>query len=148
MKRVLTALILLLGLTPVASAQELHLLSLRELNIEYYRIDNHRDSYFEYADRSEQREEHWVGGTAANYTLDMVKYGNWGLYWDNRIHGEGTDAQFREVGWQYELGLQLGPKLQAYWNHHSRHVLDDSRADRFPLDNFYGVRWVYYRRAE
>jgi hypothetical protein len=133
----------------IAAGNELHLVSLREFSMEYYSVANHRDTYMQYADPADEgSEEAWIGGTAVSFNLDLLKRGDWGLYWNNRVHGEGTDAQFREVGWQFETGLQLGADLQLYMHHHSRHVLDAERDERFPLDNFYGARVTFYRRPE
>lgn len=148
MKRALLAVLLLLSGS--AQAQELHLLSLDEFSMDYYRLGNNRDSYMDYRDpqdNSEERER-WFGGASANFNLDLVKYGNWGIYHNNRVYGNATNAQFREVAWNYELGAQLGPKLQVWWEHLSRHVLDADRDDRFPLTNKYGISYVFYKRAE
>jgi hypothetical protein len=144
-----TLLALLLFAAP-AYAGDWRLLDLREFGMEYYSIADHRDSYMGYADPDDNPsgDEAWVGGVAANYTLDLVMRRNIGLYWDNSIHGEGTNSQFREVGWRYELGAQLGDSVQLFWKHHSRHVLDAQRSERFPLDNFYGLRVVFYRRPK
>lgn len=146
MLRYLVAAIAALSST-AAAAQDWHILSLREFDLDAYRLDNHRDSYMQYADPG-QDGEHWTKGIATDFKLDMVKYGEYGLYWDNRVEMFATNAQPREVGWRYEVGLQLGPRLQAYWLHHSRHVLDDARDDRFPLHNSVGAKYVFYRRDD
>lgn len=143
---VIVLVVTLFGTT--AKAAELHLLSLEEMSFEIYDIADHQDSYMGYQDpdHAEAGEEAWLGGFAANFDVDLLKYSDWGLYWLNRVHGEGTNAQVRQVGWEYELGLQLGPKLELYWLHHSQHVLDAERDDHYPLDNFYGARLTFYRR--
>lgn len=143
---VLTALLL----CGSAQAQELHLLSLEEFSMEFYRLGNNRDSYLDYRDpqdNSEERER-WFGGASANFNLDLVKFGNWGIYHHNRVYGNATNAQFREVAWDFELGAQLGSRLQVYHHHLSRHVLDADRDDRFPLTNRYGARFIFYKRAQ
>ena len=148
--RSIVVLLLATVLTGTATAQtsepSVHVFSLREFALDQYRIDNHRDSYLDYEDPDGATGEHWIGGIAAEFTIDFIKRGDWGLYFDNRVHSAGTNAQIREVGWRYDLGLQLGPDVQAYWAHHSRHVLDAEREDRFPLDNSFGVRATFYRR--
>ncbi len=131
-----------------AVAQDLQLLSLREFSFDSYRLGNRRDSYLGYADPNDATDEteRWLGGFATNFDIDLIKYGDWGLYHNNRVFGNGTTAQFREVAWQYEIGAQLGWQLQVYWNHESRHVLDSARDDNFPLTNMYGARYTFYRR--
>lgn len=88
--------------------------------------------------------------------FDLRLFNDW-LYWNNRVHGEGTEAKFETMGWHYELGLDLG-KIQLFWEHHSRHVLDreqpyywDERRDtwrqvKYPVEDSYGVRLIFYRR--
>ena len=134
------------GIAALSYGDELHVLSLREFSMDAYKIGNNRDSYYQYADPTEDEGERWLGGAAVNFDLDLVGTRDWGLRWDNRVHGEGTEAQFRTVGWQYRLGLQLGPKFSLYHEHHSRHVLDADRDDKFPLENFYGARVVFFER--
>ena len=125
-----------------ASAAELRLLDLREFSFDTYELADRRDSYFDYPDDT------WRGGTAVNFNLDLVRRGDWGLAWDNRVFGNGTTAQYREVGWQYQVAIDTGPKLRWFWEHESRHILDDRRKDDFPLTNMYGLRINFYKRDE
>lgn len=94
------------------------------------------------------------GRVAIEFDLRLLN--DW-LYWNNRVHGEGTDGQFQTVGWYYELGLDLG-KVQLFWQHHSRHVMDreqpyywDERREtwkraKFPVEDSYGIRLIFYKR--
>jgi len=132
----------LLAWSGTALSAELRLLDLREFSFEGYELADRRDSYFGYEDDT------WRGGTAVNFDLDLARSGDWGLAWDNRVFGNGTTAQYREVGWQYEVGLDLGPKMRVFWNHESRHILDDRRKDAFPLTNMYGVRVTFFKSKE
>jgi hypothetical protein len=125
---------------------------LRDFSMEYYRIANHRDAYWPYPDatKAESGEEHWAYGFATQFNLRLLSVGPGTVYWDNRVHGEATNAQVREVGWQYEAGLDVARRVQLYYGHHSRHILDTAGATdsiRFPLDNVYGARVVFYREA-
>jgi hypothetical protein len=145
MKTKLLALLWLLA--SGATAQEARVLSLRELSMEGYQVKNRRDSFLEYKDPAKaEGEEHWVGGYAATFALDLIKYGDYGLYHLDRVFCNGTNAQVREVGHQWEAGAQLGPYLQVFYQHESRHVLDAARDERFPLTNYIGGRITFYKR--
>jgi hypothetical protein len=131
-----------------ALAGEWRLLDARELSMEAYRLDDHRTADFKYADYNDpQGREHWVGGLGLNWDIDLLKHGDDGLYFRNRVHTEGTDAQLRQVGWQYELGIAAANKVEVFWMHHSQHHMDaDNDGRRYPLDNWYGARLVFFRR--
>ncbi len=147
MNYLLLLLVALLPLAQRAQGDELHIMSLRDFDLDYSSIRNHRDSYLQYDDcYKDTGNECFRYGIATDFTIDLVGQGNYGLYWGNRVHSAATNAQMREIGWMYELGLQLGPDVQIYADHHSRHVLDADRPERFPLDNFYGIRVTFYRR--
>lgn len=142
--RYLLLLILLLGAP--ARADDLHLLELDQFDFDTYRVINHRDPYFGYKDMGSDG-EHWDKGAAVNFNLDLMKYAEYSWYWRNRVHGEATERQFRQIGWQYETGLEVHNYVQVYWYHHSQHVLDDAGAyGKYPLDNFVGVRYTFYKR--
>ena len=98
----------------------------------------------------------YKGRVAAEFDLRML---NDYLYWNNEVHGEGTDAKFMTMGWHYELGLDLG-KVELFWEHHSRHTLDqeqpyywDTRMDtwkqmKYPVEDSYGIRINFYKRGD
>lgn len=71
------------------------------------------------------------------------------LYWDNKAHLETAVSSPRTVGWWWMAGLRITPQLDLFWEHHSRHILDqpnpseyqyESRTSRnFPVEDSYGV---------
>lgn len=140
-------LLLLTLLAQQAQSQELHAVSLREFDMDFYKIANNRDTYFLLPDEAKAHgEEHWTKGVACGFVLDLLKYGNWGLYHSSRVSGNTTNAQFRQVTWQWTTGFQLGEKTQLYWDHMSTHLLDDGREGRYPLHNEFGLRIKFYSR--
>lgn len=119
-------------------------LSLREFSFETYKLYDNRDGYYPYSNDSN---ESWDKGTAVNFNLDLVRFSdNVALRWDNRVHGETTVDQYRAVGWQFQLAVDLGPKFTLFADHHSQHILDDHVDERFPLRNVVGGRVVFYKR--
>lgn len=119
---------------------------LSKFALEYWRIDNNRDGYLEIEDPGGDAKEHWLYGSAATFDLDLVATENWGLYWDNYVHMDSTNKQVRHVGWEWEGGLRIGDTLEVFHYHHSRHILEAERPDRYPLVNRYGARWVFYEK--
>ena len=87
-------------------------------------------------------------GTNFVTNFDLLKYNKWGLYSLNKLHFDGAESIGRIVhaGWEYEQGITLFPnksgagKIEIFWQHHSRHILEDSRPGHFPLYDRYGVR--------
>jgi hypothetical protein len=148
-----TVLVLVLGLlASSASAQdaEWHAWDLEEFSMEWYRIANNRDAYFPYADMGEEG-EFWDYGTAAKFNLNLLRRGDYGLYWRNAVRGNSTNVQFRSVAWDFRWGLKLGKRLDFFYDHTSEHILDAAPRDggrTYKLRNFYGVEWVFYRRGE
>lgn len=68
------------------------------------------------------------------------------FYWGNRVQGV-TDrdrdvggGQFRQVGWQFEVGARLIPQIDVFYYHHSQHVLDHEYKPGFPVEDGVGFR--------
>lgn len=64
---------------------------------------------------------------ALNVNTTFFKY----FYWDNYVHGttdryldSGSAGQFRSVGLQMRLGINLFDNVQIGYKHHSQHTLD------------------------
>lgn len=125
------------------------LIDLDQFSLKLAKFGCNRDPQTPYLDCYQYR-----GRVAAEFDLRLMN--DW-VYWNNEVHGEGTDAKFETMGWHYELGLDLG-KVQLFWEHHSRHTLDtrqpiywDERNDswkqgKYPVEDSYGVRLIFYRR--
>jgi hypothetical protein len=78
------------------------------------------------------------------------------LYFRNTVHGEGTDAKFKAMGWHYELGLFLPKGIEFGYEHHSRHALDQESPSliegnrsrfkqNFPIYDAIYLKFVYRR---
>lgn len=139
-------ILIALLLSPVVQANEYKLFELDEFNMELYSLADHRTLDLPFKDQGADGES-WTQGYAANFNIDLFKWANYGLYWQNKVHAESTEAQVRQVGWKYEIGVDLNQKVQLYWLHHSQHLLDGKNPNgKYPLDNFYGIRTVFYKR--
>jgi hypothetical protein len=94
----------------------------------------------------------YTGRVAIELDLRVLEAG----YWKNNIHTEGLEAQVKTVGWHWEMGLHLTPKLDAFYEHHSRHVMegaqpqyydpnrDQAFKQKFPVEDSYGIRLHFY----
>ena len=109
------------------------------LSLEAYRITHKRDPFF-----SDRTHEDWLFGAALNWDLMLIRYRTVGLYWENRLYLD-VDNQVRHVGWEWDLGIQLGRYFDLFYQHHSRHALDEQR-NGFPFENRFGVRLNLIRR--
>jgi len=67
---------------------------------------------------------------------NFLKY----LYWNNYVHS-WTDktstggGQFRLVGYQFDLGIQITSFVSLEYAHHSQHLLDHQLPNRFPVND-------------
>lgn len=76
------------------------------------------------------------------------------IKWRNEIHTEGTREKLTTVGWHYMLALPLFGGLEAFVEHHSRHVMDaqqptmlgDTRPERYPVEDSIGLRITIFER--
>lgn len=115
------------------------LLCVSSLAIDYYRFDG--------TPRLAQAPA-WemTQGVALSMQVQALDLSRWvpaHLYWRNRIHGEMDTSQFRLVGWQFEIGVHLGP-VEIYRMHHSQHILDAEHPwMRFPVEDSWGVRFYF-----
>lgn len=148
MRYLLTLAILLAALaTPARGQEPLHVLQLDEFSLQTGRIVDFDDPYFPYANRGNAHGEFWDTITQVNFNLDLFKYDDWGLYWDNNVAGASTDTRYRMVQWHWEGGLDLDKYAQIFWEHQSTHILDAPGGGHFPMFNAYECRIVIYRRG-
>lgn len=135
-----------------ALAGEWRLLDAREVSVEFWHVENQRDAYLRFNDPGSDtfgETETWKYGAAMNLNVDLVRFPTrqpWGIYWNNHVHMDATEAAVRHAGWLYEFGLHAGQYLDVFVRHHSRHVLDQTRDDKFPLMNYVGARLIVLRR--
>ena len=105
--------------------------------MDYYSIKDNRDIYFQ------DYEKRWTDGAALNFNLDIVKY----FHWKNKVYENSADQQVRQVGWQWDLALDLGQYVNLFYYHHSTHLEDKEMTEyKYPMQNYYGVRFYFIRR--
>lgn len=108
-----------------------------ELSIDAIQVKDYRHSYW-----AEDKKAFTHG---ANFNLKLGIANNH-LFWDNRVHLLGTDSQVRQGGWEYSIGAHLGKYFDAFYYHHSMHVMEREREKReYPLENMYVIRMYFYR---
>jgi len=150
--RFLLAMILTL-LATTASGGEWRVLELDTMSMDYGRIANHRDIYLPYEDPGRDKypdtAETWRGQLGVSFDLNLIRWDEfYRFHWQNRVFGSTTYSQFREAGWNFRWGLQLGERLELFFDHESRHILDAAPASKrtYPLTNVYGAELTFYRK--
>ena len=136
-------LLALLWAAPAAAAP----MSITDASLDVYRVVSAYDPYQPDYSTSQLESvgdstEVWTLGTALNLGLRLFNLG-WGRYalpvhWDHRIHGRSTQAQFRHVGWEWDL--TVGEQVQFLYHHHSQHALESQPAESYPLEDYVGLR--------
>ena len=105
------------------------------LNLELRKIEFKRHAY--YPDKRD-----WRGYTGLNWGVQDL----WDtVYWENTIYAYGDSAQYRHVGWKWELGVNLYDNLHIFYHHHSEHAMDANREDighpdKWPIEDSFGIR--------
>lgn len=129
----------------VALANKLYLLEPRDIYIETYKYSSMRDPYLYPIDKELEY------GMSFNTDLTIARYGDFQLYWKNNLHFDQSSysGHIKHAGWQYELGLPIffnkkAPKIELFKQHHSRHVLEETRTTLFPVYDRYGLRFSIY----
>lgn len=112
------------------------LLDLEEFSIDSYRTRDRRE-YFQPEDRGK-----WQGGARFNFDLRIGEY----VQWKNVLHFDKTNSQIRNVGWEYWLLCDYSKYIQPFYYHHSQHATERAK-DTFPLENYYGVRFIFYSKG-
>lgn len=91
----------------------------------------------------------YTGRAAVDFQVRALEV----FYWKNYVHTEGVEAQVKTVGWQWELGLDASSQVSFFYQHHSRHRMDDAnpidydkngQPDKFPVEDSYGIRLHFY----
>lgn len=143
--------LLLLFLSDIALGKEIFVLELDSLDIKYRKHVNYRDSYFpEYEtidNECTKSTECMKFGANALFNINVIRINNYNLFWRNDIMMDSTNKQVRHVGWDYEVGLPLVPdKIEMYYHHESRHILEQANHARFPLRDEYVINFNIYKR--
>ena len=70
-----------------------------------------------------------------NFTFDEF------LFWNNKISSTISSAQFRKVGWEFEIGVVPVKGLEVYVAHESEHAMDMvGYKGSYPQMNSIGLR--------
>ena len=155
---------LLVALLPASPAEGFRLLEAEYLGIEGWKTGFLRDPYFpaytseedylteqnEYTGEITEvgKDESWLGGAAFRADLTLVERSKYRWYWNNRIAMDGTRHQVRHVKWWWDIGVSLGPKVDLFYEHESRHCLECNPGQPYPIRDVYGFRFNLYKRGE
>lgn len=69
------------------------------------------------------------------------------MFFNNMVHTETDQTQFRSVGWNYRLGVHLGDSVDLYFEHYSIHLLDAIPQFDYKYDAI-GVRIYLYKGSK
>lgn len=89
-----------------------------------------------------------------NLGIDLLRY----AYFNSRVHGTTDEiiengkstgkGQFREVGWNFQLGIRPHALFSIEYEHHSQHMLDWQSPTRFPVEDSIGIKVFIYKSKE
>ena len=61
------------------------------------------------------------------------------FFWDNLVHSNTDDSQYRHIGWNFKLGVRPLSWLTLQYEHHSQHLLDTAYPHmKFPVEDSVG----------
>lgn len=67
-------------------------------------------------------------------------------FWDNLIHSNTDDAQYRHIGWNFRLGTRVTSFITLQYEHHSQHLLDTAYPFmKFPVEDSLGFTLTIYQ---
>jgi len=138
---VMKILILSMMLLGAMKAQALDVVSLREARIDYRNyniISSYNRPLLIYPEVAKE-------GIILHVNTDILKYG----FWDNSVEALTTDAQYRSIGLQFNLGLRITPWLDVSYWHHSQHVLErvSSPVSPYPFEGALQFSIKLYQRG-
>ena len=110
-------------------------LSLDHMSIDSWRTLTRRDPF------QPDNTGHWTRGAQFNFDLRFMEY----FAWKNRVHMDGTQAQLRNAGWEFEVVLDKC-QFQPFYYHHSQHAFDSNGVGKYPLIDRYGVRFTFFNK--
>lgn len=128
-----------------AAAEEIEVLSPRNIFVDAYKNDVVHDPYLYPRDK-----ELGLGATF-NIDLDVFKYRAFNVYWLNKLHFDQSYETGKVIhgGWNYEFGSTIftwkdKSKVEVFRQHHSRHIFEDTRDRHFPVYDRTGIRFNLY----
>lgn len=124
-----------------AHAKEFRLLEPKDVSVEAFKYESIHDPYLYPVDKSLKY------GGAFNVDANLIRYEKFSIYWLNKLHFDQADpsGHIKHAGWQYELGMPIWihkglPRIEMFKQHHSRHILEETRSFHFPVYDRFGIR--------
>ena len=99
------------------------------LNLELKRMPYQRDLLF--PDHFD-----WGHEVTLNYRVSLPRARLW---MESDLTAQSREARFRNLWWDYTLGLSLVDEVDLVWDHRSQHRID-YHYDKFPVRDSYGIR--------
>lgn len=97
------------------------------LNLELKRMPFQRDSMI--PDRTK-----WDYEASLNFRANIKK-----LYIESDLTGQTSKSRFRNMWWDYTLGIVITDYLDLVWDHRSQHLLDLPK-EKYDVRDSYGLR--------
>lgn len=113
----------------IIPASSTELIGTEKLYIEYLRTMSERDYRLPEDKSTVQR-------LNLGLKLDLGK----GVYIDNRVVSGIDESQFRLVGLESDIGVNVYKGIDLFYRHASYHVLDMGRDMKYPTYNGFGIR--------
>lgn len=142
------------GLCSAAQAAEYHLLELDHASMEYSHLNEDtyslpfptrlgvRDSYLAPVD------EELTFGLGLNLDYNLIRVGEHRWFWRNHWGFDSARSHVRHVWWQFDMGLSFYNKIEFLYRHMSRHILEDTRDERFPVRDEAVIRFIIFDKGE
>lgn len=114
------------------------LLDVDTISVDYRQIKpNKREPYLP------ERDGEWRKGANFNLSLRLLRW----IRWDNNLHMDGGSGRLYHAGWEYRF-IMDAYRVQPFMYHHSQHALEDSpNGNKFPVEDSYGVRFVFIEKG-
>ena len=105
------------------------------LNLELKRMPYQRDYFFPGMTQ-------WEYAVSLNFKGSVA---NERVWLESDLTGQTRNSRFRNVWWDYTLGLKLHEELDIVWDHRSQHSMDMMTYDKFPVRDCWGIRINFLR---
>lgn len=148
LQRHLKLLIGMIGLltSQIALSTEYSLLEPRKASVDIYEYQALRDPYIYPEDTNIK-----YGGTF-NLDMNILRINDYKFYWENGLFFDQSqrDGKVKHAGWHYKFGLTLfkgkTATVEAFKEHQSRHVFDQTREMPFPFYDRAGVSIIFWEK--
>lgn len=134
------------------ACEPLHLLEPVHVSLEYVNFDQGgvrdwysprlgiRDSYLSPLD------EQITFGLQLNTDYNLLRWKKYKVFHRNNWGFDSAQSHVRHVWWRFDLGLNIYDKVEIFHQHMSRHVLEDTRDERFPVRDSFNIRLIIYEK--